>query len=110
MALLDIRLPKSIAHALSLPENSPKRQQLRVLKKLLKKAKDTRFGKHFNFEELLNDKSPEKKFRETVKAYDYNTIYAEWWNQTLSGDEDVCWPGKIKYFALSSGTSEASSK
>ena len=110
MALLEIRLPKSIAHALSLPENSPKRQQLRVLKKLLKKAKYTRFGKHFNFEELLKDKSPEKKFRETVKAYDYNTIHAEWWNQTLSGDEDVCWPGKIKYFALSSGTSEASSK
>ena len=26
------------------------------------------------------------------------------------GEADVCWPGKVKYFALSSGTSETSSK
>ena len=110
MALLEIRLPKSIANALSLPENSPKRQQLRVLKRLLKKAKDTRFGKHHDFESILNDKHPELKFRESVKAFDYSSIYAEWWNRTLSGESDVCWPGKIKYFALSSGTSEAASK
>lgn len=28
----------------------------------------------------------------------------------MDGIPDVCWPGVIKYFALSSGTSEASSK
>ena len=37
MALIDISLPKSIARALRLPTNSAKRQQMRVLKKLLKK-------------------------------------------------------------------------
>ena len=42
--------------------------------------------------------------------YNYNNIYKEWWHKTLEGKPDVCWPGKIKYYALSSGTSEASSK
>ncbi|MTW28588.1 GH3 auxin-responsive promoter, partial [Streptococcus pneumoniae] len=37
-------------------------------------------------------------------------IYEGWWKKTLDGVPDVAWPGKIKYYALSSGTSEAASK
>jgi len=51
-----------------------------------------------------------KKFQEMVPVYNYNSIYKEWWHQSLEGKPDVCWPGKIKFYALSSGTSEASSK
>jgi hypothetical protein len=40
----------------------------------------------------------------------YNKIYEAWWKKTLDGVPDVTWPGKIKYYALSSGTSEAASK
>src|SRR5690606_34309303 len=36
--------------------------------------------------------------------------YRDWWYRVIAGEEDVCWPGQVKYFALSSGTSEASSK
>lgn len=110
MALLEIGLPKSIAKALRLPTNSPKRQQLRVLKKLLKKAKYTQFGQRYEFDKILLQRDPQKLFRQLIPAYDYNNIYQQWWNQTLEGTPDVCWPGKIKYFALSSGTSEAASK
>lgn len=110
MALIDIRLPKSIAKALRLPTNSPGRQQRRVLKTLLKKARQTQFGQRYQFSEILNNKVPDQFFRQIVPAFDYSTIYNEWWNQTLKGTPDVCWPGKIKYFALSSGTSEAASK
>ena len=110
MALLDIRLPKSIAKALRIPPNSPKKQQIRVVKKLLKKAKDTRFGQHYKFASILEDKNPINKFQKNIKAYDYSSLYAEWWNLALAGESDVCWPGKIKYFALSSGTSESASK
>ena len=42
--------------------------------------------------------------------HDYNKIYEEWWKKTLDGVADVAWPGKIKYYALSSGTSDAASK
>ena len=38
MALFDISLPPSIAKALHLPGKSPERQQIKVLKKLLKKG------------------------------------------------------------------------
>ena len=110
MSLVEIRLPKSLARALNLPANSPKRQQLKVLKKLLKKASYTEFGQTYQFDSILMNRHPGKKFQELVPTHDYSSIYKEWWHRTLKGVPDVCWPGKIKYFALSSGTSEAASK
>ncbi len=108
--ILDIKLPKAIAAALRIPPNDPRRQQLRVLKKLLKKARFTEFGQQYHFDQALLSKHPGKKFQELVPVHDYNKIYEEWWKKTLDGVPDVTWPGKIKYYALSSGTSEAASK
>ncbi|MBS1597113.1 MAG: GH3 auxin-responsive promoter family protein [Bacteroidetes bacterium] len=110
MAIIDVQLPNSIAKALRLPKKSPRRQQLKVLKKLLKKARFTEFGQQFHFDEILLSKHAGKKFQEMVPIYDYNKIYSEWWYKTLQGKQDICWPGKIKYYALSSGTSESASK
>src|SRR5215472_2893363 len=110
MALIEIQLPKSLAKALRLPQKSPRRQQLKVLRKLLKKARFTEFGQRYRFDEILVSRHPGKKFQQVVPTFDYNKIHAGWWNQTLEGKADVCWPGKIKYYALSSGTSEAASK
>lgn len=110
MALIDISLPPSIAKALRLPARSPRRHQLRVLRKLLKKARFTEFGQTYRFDEILLSKHAGKKFQQLVPTYDYNKIYDAWWHKTLEGRPDICWPGKIKYFALSSGTSESASK
>jgi hypothetical protein len=110
MPLIEISLPKSIAKALRLPASSPRRQQMKVLKKLLKKARFTEFGQHYRFDEMLLSKHPGKRFQQLVPTHDYSTIYKQWWHRTLEGHPDVCWPGKIKYYALSSGTSEAASK
>jgi len=110
MSLLEFHLPRTIARALKLPSNSPRRQQIRVLKKLLKKARYTEFGQQFRFDEILLSKHAGKKFQSIVPTHDYSKIYKKWWHKTLDGSPDVCWPGKIKYFALSSGTSEAASK
>ncbi|MBI1781738.1 MAG: GH3 auxin-responsive promoter family protein, partial [Sphingobacteriales bacterium] len=110
MSLIEFHLPKTIAKALNLPANSPKRQQIKVLKKLLRKARFTEFGQTYKFDEILLSRHAGKKFQELVPASDYNKIYNEWWHKALDGIPDVCWPGKIKYFALSSGTSEAASK
>lgn len=108
--IIDIKLPKAIAAALRLPPNDPENQQIRVLKKLLKKARFTEFGQHYHFDNALLNKHPAKKFQELVPVHDYNKIYEEWWKKTLEGVPDVAWPGKIKYYALSSGTSESASK
>ena len=110
MALFDIKLPASLAKALRLPENNAGRQQIKVLQKLLRKARFTEFGQHYKFDEILMDSNPEKKFQQLVPVFDYNKIYKEWWHRSLENKSDVCWPGRIKYYALSSGTSEASSK
>ena len=110
MPLFDIQLPNSVAKALRLPTNDPRWQQLRVLKKLLRKARFTEFGQKYRFDEILMSRHVGKKFQEAVPVYNYSSIYAEWWHKSLEGKPDVCWPGKIKFYALSSGTSEASSK
>src|SRR5882672_9818964 len=108
--ILDIKLPKAIATALRIPPNDPKRQQIKVLKKLLKKAKFTEFGQKFRFDDILLSQHAGKKFQQLVPVYDYDKIYDDWWKKTLEGVPDVTWPGKIKYYALSSGTSGSSSK
>ncbi|MEO5996221.1 MAG: GH3 auxin-responsive promoter family protein [Chitinophagaceae bacterium] len=110
MSLFEISLPDTLARALRLPVKSPRRQQIKVLKKLLKKARFTEFGQLYRFDEILLSKHPEKKFQELVPTYNYSKIYKQWWHRALEGFPDVCWPGKVKYFALSSGTSEAASK
>ncbi|HYC39635.1 MAG TPA: GH3 auxin-responsive promoter family protein [Chitinophagaceae bacterium] len=109
-SIIDIKLPRAIAAALRIPQNNPRRQQLKVLKKLLRKARFTEFGQHYRFDEALLSRQSEKAFQQFVPVHDYNKIYNEWWKKTLEGVPDVSWPGKIKYYALSSGTSEASSK
>ena len=110
MPIFEINLPKRVSKALGIPPRSPKRSQLRVLKKLLRRARYTAFGQQYHFDKILESRHPGKTFQEQVPAYNYNKIYKEWWYQTLEGKEDICWPGKIKFFALSSGTSESASK
>ena len=110
MPLFDIKLPKSIARALNIPVSNPRSQQIKVLKKLLKKARFTEFGQRYRFDDILLSNHPGKKFQKSVPTFDYNKIYDAWWYKTKEGIPDVCWPGVIKYFALSSGTSDATSK
>lgn len=104
-----------LKRAVDLRGKIPKRsnfdvQQKKVLKKILKKAEFTAFGEHFHFTKLLQEKDPIDAFQQTVQMYDYSSIYKQWWYRAIKGEPYVCWPGHIKYFALSSGTSEAASK
>ena len=110
MPIIDFKIPASISKALRLSTNNDRRHQLRVLKKLIKKAKFTEFGQHYKFDEILQAKHIGKKFQENVPTFNYSSIHQQWWHKSLEGHTDICWPGKIKYYALSSGTSEASSK
>ena len=110
MAIIDFKIPARISRVLGLPKSTPRTMQLRVLKKLLRKARFTEFGQTYRFDEILLAKHLGKKFQECVPTFNYNRIYKTWWYKTLEGIPDVCWPGKVKFYALSSGTSESSSK
>ncbi|WP_247236245.1 GH3 auxin-responsive promoter family protein [Telluribacter sp. SYSU D00476] len=89
-------------------EVSPHDAQLNVLKSLLKKAKNTAFGQHYNFEEILASENIQQEFARRIPPHDYDKMAREWWHRTLEGEEDVTWPGKPSYFALSSGTTSNS--
>ena len=91
------------------PRN-PLREQASVLRKLLRQAQFTDFGKKHGFGRMITQRKPSEMFRNAVPIHDYDKIFSEWWYRTLEGESDVCWSGKIKYFALSSGTAGSASK
>ena len=79
MSIFDIKLPASIARALNLPVSDARRQQLKVLKKLMRKARFTEFGQRYRFDEILLSRHPGKKFQQLVPTYNYNKMY---WGHT----------------------------
>jgi len=89
---------------------SPPGKQQKVLRRLLRKAAYTKFGLQHKFIDILRSENLVEAFQSHVPVSNYNSMYDEWWHRTLEGEENVCWPGKTKYFALSSGTSESASK
>src|SRR5437016_4450177 len=101
MAFIELKFPQAFSRAFNLPVSSPRRQQLKVLKKLLKKSRFTEFGQKYLFDEILLSRHPGRAFQQTVPTYDYSKIFHEWWHRALEGKPDVCWPGIIKFFALS---------
>ncbi len=117
MAILGTLLKKGIRirEMLEQEYTSPFDLQKKELKELLITANATEFGKYYDFAEILNgfptqDKEFFRRFKAKVPIHTYNKIYNDWWNLAQKGVKNVCWPGRVKYFALSSGTSEASSK
>lgn len=84
-------------------------QQQKVFLKLLGKAKGTSFGRKYDFSDILRSNDPELAFRQRVPLSDYDGMHP-WWRRAEAGEYDVTWPGRVKYFALSSGTSGAPSK
>ncbi|MFD1000912.1 GH3 auxin-responsive promoter family protein [Ohtaekwangia kribbensis] len=117
MAILGTLLKKGIRirEMLEQEYTSPYDLQKKELKELLITASQTEFGKYYNFSDILHgfrkgDKEFYKRYKSHVPIHNYNKIYSDWWKLALKGIKNVCWPGRVKYFALSSGTSEASSK
>ncbi|GAB4042748.1 GH3 family acyl-acid amido synthetase [Spirosoma litoris] len=118
MALLGSMLKNGIrlSNVVRLRQFNPLRQQRKVFRKLIRKAQFTKFGTAYHFDELLrsvefgSEGEFYQKYKQHVPIHDYNKMFDGWWKQTLAGEKNVTWPGKVKYFALSSGTSEASTK
>lgn len=117
MAILGTLLKKGIKLRENLEQeySSPAELQKQELKHLLITASQTEFGKYYDFQRILNffrkeDNEYYSAFKSSIPIHDYNKIYKDWWHLALKGAKNVCWPGRVKYFALSSGTSESSSK
>ncbi len=118
MAILGTLLKRGITLRESLEQQytSPLDLQKHELRKLLIHSKPTRFGEAYDFGSILKSFKRGKvdqfytEYIDKTPIFDYDKIFDEWWYRAKGGEQDVCYPGKIKYFALSSGTSGATSK
>lgn len=79
--------------------SKPEATQQKVFQELIKKARETQFGKDHSFNSI---KTPEE-FAQKVPIRDYEELkpYVE---QVVAGKENILWPGKPIYFAKTSGT------
>jgi len=87
----------------------PFKTQEKLLVRHLRKAQSTIFGQEYNFSRILKSPDVVREFQETVPVLSYESMQ-KWWQMCLQGESSVCWPGKVDYFALSSGTSTGASK
>ena len=113
MAILGNLIARSLQlrKQFKLPVASPQTYQRHALRQLLERGQYTSFGKHYGFADILSKEIDfVKAFRERVPVCTYTEMHQNWWYRCQEGEENVTWPGKVKYFALSSGTSEAASK
>jgi len=83
----------------------PAKVQQKQLKKLLKQAKDTEWGRKYNY---ANIKSI-KQFQKQVPVQTYEDI-KPYVARMIKGEKDVLWKGATKWFAKSSGTTSDKSK
>jgi hypothetical protein len=101
-----LQVGKSLQFALL----TPNFQQKIVLIRLLRKARNTEIGKYYGFSSIMDSGQMQEEFSRRIPIHDYNMMHNRWWKSYDAGRSNITWPGKIKYFALSSGTSEAASK
>ncbi|MDB4292317.1 GH3 auxin-responsive promoter family protein [Maribacter sp.] len=98
-------LLKKRYHQIELFLKYPAEVQEEVLHQLLEIAEDTEIGKKYEFESITNYET----FRDRVPIVSYEQI-EPMIERTRKGEQNVFWPTAIKWFAKSSGTTNAKSK
>lgn len=76
-----------------------------LFRKLIRTAKQTEFGKEHGFKEISSLGS----FRRNVPISTYEDIFP-YIDRLMRGEQNVLWPSETKWFAKSSGTTNARSK
>jgi len=81
-------------------------KQERTLLKLVNQAAKTTFGLDHSF----NGIKTVAAFQKNVPLRDYQAFWKEYWGKNFPKLNNVTWPGSIKYFAKTSGTTNGKSK
>lgn len=92
-------------YQIQLYRDHPHEIQNETLFSLINNAMDTEWGKTHNFKTI----SSVKDFQQALPLQKYNDIkpYVE---RLRNGEKDILWPGEVKWFAKSSGTTSDKSK
>ena len=96
---------KKRIHQIELFVKYPHEVQEELLMGLIRKASRTQYGEKFEFQSIQN----RQDFRKSVPVVNYEGLYPEI-EKTLKGEKNVLWPSEIRWFAKSSGTTNARSK
>ncbi|MFN8274479.1 MAG: GH3 auxin-responsive promoter family protein [Flavobacteriaceae bacterium] len=78
---------------------NPEATQKRIFEQLIKQARQTVFGQDHHFEQIKTYDD----FAQKVQVRDYEALRF-YIDQTVSGKENITWPGKPLYYAKTSGT------
>jgi hypothetical protein len=79
--------------------------QNETLFELIQNSKKTEWGRLHNFSEIKSH----KEFQQSTPLQDYNDI-KPYVDRLRKGEKDLLWPGEVKWFAKSSGTTNDKSK
>jgi hypothetical protein len=96
---------KKRIHQMELFMKYPHEVQDEVLKKLIAAGRYTQFGQKYSFEDLVNYED----FKKRVPVHTYEQLYP-YIERLLHGEQNILWPSEVKWFAKSSGTTNARSK
>jgi len=72
----------------------------------VRKARDTKFGRDHGFASIKSVAD----YQARVGIHDYEWFWNNYWKDTFPGYENATWPGKVPYYALSSGTTSGATK
>src|SRR5690606_5688463 len=92
-------------HQIELFLKYPNEVQNELLLNLINVAKDTYFGKQYDFASIHNYKT----FSERIPISNYEE-YKHIIERSRNGENNIFWPTPIKWFAKSSGTTGSKSK
>ncbi len=92
-------------YQIQLYREHPYNIQMETLHYLLRKAKSTWWGKKYNFSEMHSLEA----FKKSLPLQTYDDI-KPFVDRLRDGENDVLWPGEVKWFAKSSGTTSDKSK
>jgi hypothetical protein len=96
---------KKRIHQMELFMKYPQEVQTELLADLLQKAQNTETGLRYDFKNIKGY----REFRNTVPLSTYETL-APQIERCRKGEQNIFWPTPIKWFAKSSGTTNAKSK
>jgi hypothetical protein len=83
----------------------PAEAQQEVLKRLLAHGRHTVWGKEHGYSSVTT----QEQFAGSVPLQSYEELMP-WVERLRAGEKDLLWPGEVKWFAKSSGTTSAKSK
>jgi hypothetical protein len=84
----------------------PVKVQGETLRRLIKTARLTRFGRDHRFGQIRTV----AEFQRAVPIRTYETLWADYLRAAYPVFEDLTWPGRIPFLALTSGTTQGATK